>query len=324
MALILVVDDSAYARKRLCDVIRSEGHEVIEAADGNKGLQLITSRKPDCIFLDIIIPEFDGVKILETLKEQGIASPVVVITADIQESTRARCLELGAISVMNKPVKEKNLRRALRDVFADGNSEVNVELTEKQMDSIKELINIGVGRAAGMLNEMTSSHVSLKVPDIQILSYRELAKELKALGSHMLSSVQLSFEGVFSGVAALVFPSDSAAMLVSVLTGEEPDSSDLDSVRAGTLSEVGNIVLNGVMGSIGNILKEQINYSLPIYIEDTSENLMRERFDNDNQTVLLARTRFSIKKLQVEGDIILLFEVGSFDALLKAIDAQCP
>jgi chemotaxis protein CheC len=190
-----------------------------------------------------------------------------------------------------------------------------------QMDILKEIINIGVGRAAGILNEMTKFRVILQVPFIKVLSPSSLKEEIEELGRHMIAAVRLGFKGPFSGYAALVFPPDSASKLVAVLTGEEPGTPDLDSVRAGTLGEVGNIVLNGVMGSLGNILKQNISYSLPTYVEDTIENLILTDDDNPPpNTILLVRIRFTIQQLLIEGDIILIFEVGSFTALLKLID----
>jgi chemotaxis protein CheC len=191
-----------------------------------------------------------------------------------------------------------------------------------QMDILKEIINIGVGRAAGILNEMTKYRVILRVPFIKILSPSSLKKEIKEFDKDIFAAVRLGFKGPFSGCAALVFPPDSASNLVAVLTGEEPGTADLDSVRVGTLNEVGNIVLNGVMGSIGNILKQHISYSLPSYMEDTVENLLKIdlNINPPPNTILLVRIRFTIQQLQIEGDIILLFEVGSFTALLAAID----
>ncbi|MEW6109881.1 MAG: chemotaxis protein CheC [Nitrospirota bacterium] len=195
-----------------------------------------------------------------------------------------------------------------------------MNLTSKQIDALKELINIGVGRAAGVLSEMVSCHISLQVPFIKILSPAEIKIEMEELGRHRVSAVRLGFKGPFSGSAALVFPPDSALKLVTVLTGEEPGTLELDSVRVGTLSEVGNIVINGVMGSISNVLKQSINYSLPNYMEDNIDNLLALDETEPGATVILARTRFTIEKLHIEGDIILIFEVGSFDALLAAIN----
>ncbi len=194
-----------------------------------------------------------------------------------------------------------------------------MEITPYYNDALKELINIGVGRAAGMLNQMLRTHITLHVPFVKIYSPVEL-KEVD-FGNHKLSSVRMLFTGSFSGSASLVFPPDSATKLVDVVTGERMDSADLDALKIGTLAEVGNIVLNGVMGSISNVLKQHLNYSLPTYMENTVEDLLALNITTLNTTILLAQTHFTIEQLKISGDIILLFEVGSFDALLSAIKA---
>lgn len=196
-----------------------------------------------------------------------------------------------------------------------------MKLTADQLDALKELINIGVGQAAGMLNEMIEFRIRLQIPAIQLFSPLELQEELIGrLGKDPLSAVQLDFSGSFAGTAELVFPTESAATLVAVLTGEDRESPELDSLKIGTLTEVGNIVINGVMGSIGNVLDKPLTYVPPTYIEEEVEHLMPIKQSDANTTVLLAQARFDIEELQVQGDIVLFFDVGSFDALLAAIE----
>ncbi|MBD1938849.1 chemotaxis protein CheC [Microcoleus sp. FACHB-68] len=196
-----------------------------------------------------------------------------------------------------------------------------MNLTANQIDALQELVNIGVGQAAGVLNEMIDSHIRLQIPFVKILSPIELQQQLESqVNGEQISSVGLGFTGSFSGLAQLVFPADSADMLVAMLTGEELGTPDLDSVKIGTLSEVGNIVINGVMGSISNVLEQRLDYSLPSYTEGTVELLVTSGNLAPKAVVLLAQTRFSIERLHIEGDVILIFNVGSFDALLAAID----
>jgi chemotaxis protein CheC len=104
-----------------------------------------------------------------------------------------------------------------------------------------------------------------------------------------------------------------------MLTGEEPGTPDLDAVRIGTLSEIGNILINSVIGSIANVLEQRLDYALPTYMEDTVENLLTSKNSVGETTILLAQTQFSVEQLQIRGDIILIFELGSFDVLLNAI-----
>lgn len=197
-----------------------------------------------------------------------------------------------------------------------------VNLTPDQLDALKELINIGVGRAAATLNAMIQARIQLQVPFIKIVALSALEEEMADLDGGRLAAVHLAFEGPFSGNAALVFPTESAVQLVSVLTGEEADSPDLDAVRVGTLTEVGNIVLNGVMGSMGNVLERRIEYVVPSYMEATITNLLTAHKTVPDVTVLLAQTRFTIEQLHIHGDVMLFFEVGSFGALVAAIDAM--
>jgi chemotaxis protein CheC len=197
------------------------------------------------------------------------------------------------------------------------------QLTEEQIDALQELMNIGVGRAASILNEMLDSRILLQIPLVKVLNYKELQQELTSrFDSNPLAAVRLSFTGSFSGIAELVFPTESASKLVALLTGEEPGTPDLDSVRIGTLSEIGNIVINGVMGSISNVLKQHMNYALPIYAEDSIDNLITLDSYIERTVFLLAQARFTIEQLELIGDIILIFETSSFDVLIDAIDRE--
>ncbi|MBD2098736.1 chemotaxis protein CheC [Trichocoleus sp. FACHB-591] len=194
--------------------------------------------------------------------------------------------------------------------------------TVYELDALQELVNIGVGRAASILNEMVGSHVHLQIPYTKLISSTEVQRDLEQqLGVAPISAVRLGFNGSFAGVAQLVFPTDSASKLVAVLTREEFDLYDLDAVKIGTLSEVGNIVINGVMGSISNVLQQHLNYSLPIYLEDTVGNLLTSHdFEIASATVLIAKARFTIEQLLIAGDIILIFKLGALDTLLTALN----
>jgi chemotaxis protein CheC len=196
-----------------------------------------------------------------------------------------------------------------------------MNFTSDQIDALTELINIGIGRGASVLNTMLRSHIRLQVPFVKVLSTAELRRELQTLGKSQLATVVLPFRGNFSGTAELVFPTESASKLVTAVTGEAYEDLDFDSLRAGTLCEVGNIVLNGVMGSISNLLQTPFTYFVPSYTEADIDDLLAMRTSDAESAILLARTRFVIEELEVEGDIVLFLGVGSFDTLLTAIDA---
>lgn len=195
-----------------------------------------------------------------------------------------------------------------------------MSISANQLDALQELVNIGVGRAASVLNEMLDAHIRLQVPYIKVLSPQEASKELEQqIGSTHVSAMRLAFTGALGGTALLIFPLDSAAKLVAVLMHEETDLPDLDAVKRGTLSEVGNILLNSVMGNVSNVLEQSLRYSIPFYFEETVNNLLRSTDVIDQSTILLARTHLACDLLQITGDVILIFTVHSFDTLLLAL-----
>ena len=118
MATILIVDDSFFSRRGLRKTLSAEGYEILEAVDGREGLEMIQKHQPDCVLLDMLMPELDGDEVLQVLHEKGIEVPVIVVTADIQEHTQARCFKLGAKAFLNKPPQNDQLQQAIQTVLS--------------------------------------------------------------------------------------------------------------------------------------------------------------------------------------------------------------
>jgi chemotaxis protein CheC len=195
-----------------------------------------------------------------------------------------------------------------------------MRLIPSQIDSLKEMVNIGVGHAAGVLNAMLNSRVQLHVPVVEMMNIDELHSRVESMSQGNLSSVRIGFKGPFSGNASLVFPAEGAVKLVSILTGVEAESSDLQQMQVDTLTEVGNIVLNGVMGAIGKELKLHVFYSVPIYVDNPFEVLLSTRETQVDAYVVWVQTHFTVESESIVGDIILVFDVGSLDLLLEAVN----
>lgn len=123
MALILIVEDAWFSRRVLCKVLQGSGHQTLEASNGREGLEMALAHKPECMFLDLLMPEMDGFEVLKTLQEQGSQLPVIVLTADIQETTRQQCFELGAMAVLNKPVVPDQLREWIKKALSSKRGE---------------------------------------------------------------------------------------------------------------------------------------------------------------------------------------------------------
>ena len=117
MARILIIDDSEFSRQRTVEILKGNGFDVLEAAGGREGLQKAEGNKPDCIILDLLMPEMNGYEVLNELKEKGITIPIVVLSADIQDTTQQECFKLGAVDFVKKPPKEEELLKAIQEAL---------------------------------------------------------------------------------------------------------------------------------------------------------------------------------------------------------------
>ncbi len=198
-----------------------------------------------------------------------------------------------------------------------------MEIDSLDLDGIRELVNIGVGKAAGILSEMTGSTIELTIPNISIYSKEESGQIISQIGTERYSAISLDFNGVFSGMTYSIFPAESAHILIDAITGEESADDGYEgafsSIQAETLKEVGNILINGVMGSITNVLKSQLTYSLPTYSEADIPALIQNVRQEHREAVLLAETHMFIRNLNIEGKILIIMGAASFETLIRRV-----
>jgi len=117
MPKILIIDDSNFQRKVISALLEGEGYSVLIAENGNSGFNMAQKESPDLVVCDLLMPELDGYGFLKKIRENNLNIPVVVLTSDIQKTTRKVCLDLGANAVLNKPVTRENLIPALEEAL---------------------------------------------------------------------------------------------------------------------------------------------------------------------------------------------------------------
>jgi len=190
------------------------------------------------------------------------------------------------------------------------------KITDWQLDVVKELLNIGVGKGANILNDMLGAHIALRVPEISVTSYTELKNKMTDSYLHEASVVDIEFAGDIQGTAKMIFPPESAVRLVNILINEK---SDFDSIKANTLTEIGNIVLNSITGIIANYFKIRFQYTVPSWHQGFFSKQIEE-IDVDSLNIFLARTIFSVQEHDIQGEIALMFKMESFDVFLDLIN----
>lgn len=140
MQKILVVEDEREMVRGLKDILEFEGYEVIVAETGNEGLQAIGRKQPDCIILDLMLPDLSGYQLCAEVRRRKLNTPILMLTAKAQDYDKIRGLEVGADDYLTKPFSVGELlarvmallRRSTRyaheaDLVQIGSSQVDVK-----------------------------------------------------------------------------------------------------------------------------------------------------------------------------------------------------
>ncbi|WP_430817642.1 hypothetical protein [Carboxylicivirga sp. RSCT41] len=190
-----------------------------------------------------------------------------------------------------------------------------MKVTSLQLDALKELINIGVGNGANLLNKMLNKPIALNTIEVHILSHKDYESYIDF--EENTSIVHMGFDGTFGGRVNLIFPNKDAVRLLELIAPWLNVDASIGKVKKNVLTEVGNIVINGVIGSLSNVLKLQSSYSLPQYYQGhISELLKTEQIG----AVILANTQYAIEEESIKGTLLIFLELRSIVELQKHLD----
>lgn len=137
MKTILVVDDKANVRILLREYLTEQGYRVVVADNGRTALFVAREEKPDIVLLDIMMPEMDGTDFLRTYRKEA-NTPIIMLTAKVEETDKVLGLELGADDYITKPFGMRELlariRAVLRRVEPDETGQELLRVADVEMD----------------------------------------------------------------------------------------------------------------------------------------------------------------------------------------------
>jgi len=197
-----------------------------------------------------------------------------------------------------------------------------------QKDILTELVNVYIGQAANLLSEMVTQKIELTIPQIMLITVSELDfskyQYLSVFSSGHVVSSSMSFGHEFQGKAFLVFPPEQAKLLVTACTGEilpvesgnivHLVDTDLDILR-----EIGNLIINAIIGEFGNLLDIRVEYSLP-EIELISFSETQKIFLQNDIYILVLHTSFTLSKTRITGAVLIALSLNSVSLLLEKIN----
>jgi chemotaxis protein CheC len=201
----------------------------------------------------------------------------------------------------------------------------SVGLTELQQDAFTELVNIGVSRAAASLRKMIGTQVLLSVPSVEIVSRAAAARLIGEREAAPLVVVPQDFEGAFAGRALLIFPQENGRELVRAVAGEELSPEEVAALEDEALAETGNIILNGCLATMANMLQRTLTMSLPGIARGDGPQIFETQGGEaapggPESLVLFLYIDFSVSERDIRGYLAMLMDLPSLENLRGLVD----
>ena len=201
------------------------------------------------------------------------------------------------------------------------------QLTERQLDMLKELSNIGMGHAATALSQMLGQTVMLHVPRVTVTDIAGVP-DLLGGAEHPVVGITLQLLGEARGHILLLFSRPSAERLLYQLSGETGPGDELSEMAESTLCEVGNILTSAYLSALGNLLKMMLIPSVPLLACDMAgavvDRLLVE-LSLSGDLALMVETEFhdlGPVASAVTGHFFLIPDPAALNAIFAALGAE--
>lgn len=192
-------------------------------------------------------------------------------------------------------------------------------LNEFEIDALTEMVNIGVNRAASNLREMVGEQVHLSVPRVSLVSREKAIATLSENDAKTLVGIHQVFEGDIVGRALLIFPDTKSLELVRAVAGPELSLEEIIELEHEALAEIGNVILNGCLATMANMLERSLRMSLPEILRGEPAKFFNLAPPPEaGEVVMLLYIDFALRSRDIRGYIALLMDMPSL-ATLKVL-----
>ncbi|MBF0612828.1 MAG: chemotaxis protein CheX [Magnetococcales bacterium] len=190
-----------------------------------------------------------------------------------------------------------------------------------EQDAIKEIFNMGIGRAADSLSRMIQEEVLLSVPHIEMVDRQQAIHIIQGRSASHVAAIRQNFRGTFNGVSMLIYPESNSLELVRTLLGEDMPLESLTELEQESLLEVGNVILNACLGTFANMFATELDFDLPEYVKGSCQDLLSLPAVNGSMVPPLQQLVFLIvdfitgahtpQRNTIKGFVILLLDMST-------------
>lgn len=139
---ILLVDDEPGTLQLVRKILQADGHEVFEAADGQQAIEMFNATQPDLVLLDVVIPQIDGLGVLQEIRRRDRLTGVIMVSALTSEQLAVKSMLGGADDYISKPFKLKTIRMHIRQVMDKVHLRRHNSLLQEQLIAANEKLRL--------------------------------------------------------------------------------------------------------------------------------------------------------------------------------------
>ncbi|KZN30600.1 hypothetical protein N480_06470 [Pseudoalteromonas luteoviolacea S2607] len=190
-----------------------------------------------------------------------------------------------------------------------------MQLSELQIDYIKELFNVGLGEAIVELNDMINEEILMSVPNFDLFEKNAIFEKLQIESDRNVTAVVLPIQGGMECNGILLFPAQHSLNLVRKVLKETSGADTLTALEVESLTEISSIILDAIITSISDMMHVSISTGMPSAYSGSFQTLVDKYYVGD--TVMSVGMHFEIKDSQVRGDILFVQDILVIEDFLE-------
>lgn len=319
---VVICDDSKLARKSLEQALPSDWDIMVRlASDGQQALSLIEAGQCELLFLDLTMPVMDGFEVLRAIREQQLNCLTIVVSGDVQESSRQRAVKLGALGFIKKPLDPIELHELLesygliRELLASGERR-ELQASEQLFasDILNEIANIALGETGNLLAEILGTHIELPVPKVKHIAYDELLETLELDARSLINAVSEGFVGnKVAGEAILLVDNNTLHQLPEKLAGFHRHQ--FQDEYHSLLLDVASLLIAGFLQRFAMQLDLEFNTSQPSIVANGAPLYDIFKPEVSHEQVLVIDIDYHIPAFELSVDLLVIFTESSSQVL---------
>ena len=190
-------------------------------------------------------------------------------------------------------------------------------LSPLEEDMLKELFNLGVGKAARSLSRMVKQEVVLSVPKVTFQTAEKLVEIFGA--DKEIVSIAQDIDGPFEARSLLLFHEENSLNVVKQMLGSQIPDEMLAELQEEALTEIGNVVLNACIGAISKAMDATFSVNIPSFQQADPAHIISGNNLLKDSTILLLEIDLTLKESDVTGYLAFIFGPGAFGILHEAV-----